>query len=297
MSAEIAVVVNSRKVDKSTMSALKAAIAEHELSKVAWYSIEHGSDGAKAAAKAVRRGAEVVIVCGGDGTVRAASEALSGTKSVLAVVPAGTANLFATGLKLPSDPADVIAAVVAGASIRLDNGTCNGQTFNVMAGSGFDAAMIADAEDGKERWGTLAYVKSGIREARAREPFVATVRVDGDTLFEGEATCVLVANIGSLKAGVEAMPNASPVDGLLDVAVITANGAREWASLMVSALRHRQQSSSHALLSQGERISVKFDEKHRFELDGGCKGMAKKLDFVVIRQALRVCVASPASPN
>lgn len=90
-------------------------------------------------------------MCGGDGTVRAVSEALSGTKSLLAVVPAGTANLFATGLKLPSDPADVIAAVVAGASIRLDNGTCNGQTFNVMAGSGFDAAMIADAEDGKER--------------------------------------------------------------------------------------------------------------------------------------------------
>lgn len=291
MSGRIAVVANGKKLDKSMHRALQAAIGDHDLGDVPWYSVDRGSDAAKAAAKAVRRGAEVVIVCGGDGTVRAASEALAGTPCAMAVVPAGTANLFATGLKLPTSPADVVAAVVAGSTTTIDTGTCNGRAFNVMAGSGFDAAMIADAEDGKERWGTLAYVKSGIREARRREPFYATVKVDGDMMFEGDVTCVLVANIGSLKAGVEALPDASPTDGRLDIAVVTASGTREWAGLMVSALRKRQRWSGHAHLAQGTKVTVAFSGKHRFELDGGCKGSAKRLEFIVQPGALRVCTS------
>ena len=289
MNERIAVVVNSAKLDKSTRHKLRAALADHDLGDSPWYSIERGADAATAASKAVKRGAQTVIVCGGDGTVRAASEAIAQSDASLAVIPAGTANLFATGLHLPTDPHDVIAAVVSGRTMSIDSATCNGRAFNVMAGSGFDAAMIAGAEDGKTRWGTLAYVKSGIHEARKREPFHATVTVDDEAVFEGLATCVLVANIGSLKAGVDALPEASPTDGRLDLAVLTAAGAKQWAGVMVSALRGRQQFSDHAHLSQGTTISATFNSKHRFELDGGCKGRAKSLKFQVKPSSLRVC--------
>ncbi len=291
MNSRVAVVANTSKLGGKQHRELRGALVTHGLDDAAWYQVDKGRRAAEAAEKAVKRGADVVVVAGGDGTVRAASSALVGTDVAMAVVPAGTANLLASGLHLPPTSDEVIAAVVAGHTVALDSGTCNGRTFNVMAGSGFDAAMIDAADDGKERWGTLAYVRAGVREARHRQPFAATVAVDGDTVFEGEVTCVLVANLGSLKAGVDAFPDADPHDGLLDVAVVTAAGMREWAALMARAVRGSQRWSGHVQFGRGSGVDIRFADRHRFELDGGCKGTAKHLEFGVRPGALRLCVS------
>ena len=108
-------------------------------------------------------------------------------------------------------------------------------------------------------------------------------------MFEGPASCVLVGNIGTLKGGVEAFPDASPTDGLLDVAVVTATGLQAWAGLMVSAVRGRQHLNGHAHLWQGREISVTTKTKHRFELDGGVKGRSDTFDFDVVPASLIVC--------
>lgn len=140
----------------------------------------------------------------------------------------------------------------------------------------------------------LAYVRAGAKEARGREAFEARVDVDGDTVFEGAASCVLVGNIGTLKGGIEVFPDGSPTDGSLDVAVVTATGLRAWAGLMVSAVRGRQQLSGHADMWAGSKISVRTNAKHRFELDGGVKGTDKRFDFEVVPSSLIVC-APPAT--
>ena len=100
---------------------------------------------------------------------------------------------------------------------------------------------------------------------------------------------MLVGNLGTLKGGLEAFPDASPTDGVLDLAVITAAGVRDWAALLIAAARHRQHATSHAHLWQGREIGVEFSSKHRFELDGGVRGRAKQLDFVVQPQSLTLC--------
>ncbi len=157
--------------------------------------------------------------------------------------------------------------------------------------------MVDGADAGKERFGMLAYLRAGVREARRREPFEATVTVDGDELFDGEATCVLVGNVGTLKAGLEAFPDASVTDGLLDVAVLTAAGVREWASVMVAAVRHQQRTAAGVQLAQGRTITVELDGKHRYELDGGMKGRAKKLQLEACPASLTLCapLVTPAS--
>ena len=177
-----------------------------------------------------------------------------------------------------------------GATRRLDTARCNDLAFAIMAGTGLDAAMIDAADDAKERLGTVAYVRAGWREARQREPFEVSVTVDGNLLFEGSATCVLTANIGSLKGGLDAFPAASPEDGLLDVAVVTAAGLRAWGSLMLSAVRGTQADSDHVHLARGARIKVKLADRHRFELDGGMKGRARRLDVRVVPASLSVVV-------
>ncbi len=175
-----------------------------------------------------------------------------GTDAALAVYPTGTANLFASAMKFTDDPAALVEVVRGGDRRTIDTGTCNGLTFNIMAGTGFDAAMIDSADDDKERLGMVVYVRAGVNR-RVREAYDMRVEIDGERVFEGSASCLLVANIGTLKGGMEAFPDASPTDGILDVAVVTAAGLKAWTGLMVSAVRGRQHLSGHAHMWSGRR--------------------------------------------
>jgi YegS/Rv2252/BmrU family lipid kinase len=289
----VAVVANTKKLAKADAGRLKDALRRSGLDRTKWITIEKGSAATKATAKALDRGADVVLVCGGDGTVRAASQALVGADAALAVLPTGTANLFASAMNFPDDPAELVELIRGGERRTIDTGTCNGLTFNIMAGTGFDAAMIDSADDDKERLGMVSYLRAGVKQAREREAFEMRVEVDDKNVFEGSASCVLVGNIGTLKGGVEAFPDASPTDGVLDVAVVTATGLRAWTGLMVSAVRGRQHLTRHAKMWSGRSVSVLTDSKHRFELDGGVKGTAKKFDFQVVPGSLVVCAPHP----
>jgi diacylglycerol kinase (ATP) len=289
----VAVIANTQKFAKKDARSLRRALADAGIDDVYWREVERGSDAKKAAHKAMKHDAQTVVVCGGDGSIRAAAEALVDTPTALAVVPCGTANLFATGLGLPTGIDDIVKAIISGGRRTIDSATCNGLTFNVMAGSGFDVAMLAQAEDDKERLGTLAYLRAGVHQVRRRKMFRAKVTVDGNTFFEGEATCVLVGKLGSLKGGIKTFPDASPTDGQLHVAVVTAVGMREWAALMAKAVVRKQQSSSHAEMGAGTAVEVTFKDKRHFELDGGVKGKAKTLDFEINPRSLVIC-AMPA---
>jgi YegS/Rv2252/BmrU family lipid kinase len=285
----IAVVANTEKFVKKDAARLRSALAAAGFEDVLWVNVMKGSEAKPAAAKAVKRGATTVIVCGGDGSVRAASEALVGTPVALAVVPSGTANLFATGLELPTDIDEIVEVIVHGDRRSIDTAVCNGQTFNVMAGVGFDVAMLSEAEEKKEQLGTLAYVGAAVRETRKRKMFDTKVTVDGNDFYDGEASCVLIGNTGSLKAGLKAFPDASATDGRLHVAVFTAVGIRQWASLVVTAALRKQEWSGKTEIGEGTEVTVKFDKKRRFELDGGVKGKAKKLGFEIRPRSLIVC--------
>jgi len=289
----LAVITNAKKLAPADRKRLRAAIEDAPFAKVEWFPIQKGSAAKDAAAKALADGADIVLACGGDGTVRAAAEALVGSESALAVMPTGTANQFASAMSMPSDVKDILSLLASGQTRTIDTGRCNGMTFLVMAGIGFDAALIDAADDDKERLGMVAYLRAGAKEARQRRPFPAKISIDDDKVFDGDASCVLVANIGTLK-GFEAFPDAVPTDGTLDAAVVTASGVRDWAGLMVSAIRHKQHLSGRADLYAGKTITVRTPKKHRFELDGGVKGEAKKLEFEVVPSSLIVCAPSVA---
>ena len=113
------------------------------------------------------------------------------------IVPAGTANLLATDLGIPQDIEAAVDIALHGRRRAFDLGAVNGERFAVMAGVGFDARMIRDADSSlKARVGRAAYVWTGARNLGA-DAVPTTVTVDGTAWFEGDATCVLVGNVGN----------------------------------------------------------------------------------------------------
>jgi diacylglycerol kinase family enzyme len=216
---------------------------------------------------------------------------LAGSDVPLAIIPAGTANLFATNLGIPSDIEAAVAVGLHGARRRLDLGRFNGERFAVMAGAGFDAAMIRDAGDGslKERLGRVAYVWSGSENLRSK-PFRANIEVDGASWYKGKASCILLGNVGTLVGGVEAFEDARPDDGRLELGVVTAEGLLEWGRMIARAAVGPADKSPLAHTTKVRSVKVKLNRKILYELDGGDRTKVKAFKVKVEPSAVTVCV-------
>ena len=235
--------------------------------------------------EAIESGADIVVACGGDGTVRACLAPLSGSATALGIVPLGTGNLLAGNLGIATG-LRAGEGVGRGQRREIDLGRVNGEAFAVMAGSGFDALMIRDANDTlKSRIGTAAYVLSGMKNLRA-DLVHTKVTVDGDDWFEGRTAMVLVGNFGEVSGGIQVFPDAAADDGKLDIAVMSASTLRDWASIAWRLLRRKPQRFELARRAQGASIVVEHDEARPYELDGEDREPTARLEFAVEPRAL-----------
>ena len=238
----------------------------------------------------VDQGVDLLFVWGGDGTVQRAIDALAGSPVTIAILPAGTANLLATNIGLPEDLEECVRIGLHGARRSLDLGKINGEHFAVMAGAGLDAMMIRDAGAGlKDRVGRIAYVWAGARNTRA-EPVKMAIDVDGTTWFRGAASCVLVGNVKDVLGGLSVFPDAAPDDGRLDIGVVTADGAWEWARTMGRAVVGDVRGSPFVQTTTGRSFEVRMKDRTLYQLDGGDRKRVKKLKIKVKPGALTVCV-------
>jgi YegS/Rv2252/BmrU family lipid kinase len=255
-----------------------------------WREVPRSRKAPKQVRKALAWGAELVFVWGGDGMVQRSAGVLAGSDAALAIVPAGTANLLARNLGIPADVEAAVAVGLAGVRRRLDLGRLNGEPFAVMAGAGFDGAMIAGADGRlKDRLGRLAYVWSGARSLR-REPFGVRIAVDGADWYDGKASCVLVGNVGRLFGGLEAFDGARPDDGSLELGVVQADGVVQWLRTLARASVGGASRSRYTRTTRARSARVRVDRKVPYELDGGDRGTVRKLRIDVLPGALTVCV-------
>jgi diacylglycerol kinase (ATP) len=245
--------------------------------------------------KALADGAETIFAWGGDGTVQRCADAMAGSDARLAVIPAGTANLFASNLGIPEDIADAVGVGLHGREKRLDLGKMNGEHFAVMAGAGLDARMLRDADGGpKETFGRLAYVWAASKNLRT-EPFKARIAVNGDLWYDDDASCLLFGNFGALFGGLEAFDSASPEDGLLEVGVTHAESLGQWARTVARTAIGTVEKSPFVQVTKAKRIDVELDRKVPYELDGGDREEVKRLKVKVKPQALTVMVPEGTS--
>jgi diacylglycerol kinase family enzyme len=235
----------------------------------------------EAAASAVAAGSGIVVIAGGDGTVRDAVGPLGGTGIPLAILPCGTGNLYATAVGIPRSLDAAVDLVRAGTpaphdvgSVRLvpPAGEATDTTFVVACGTGFDARLIeATSREAKRRYGVAAYLLSASRLLGHLEPLPTVITVDGER-SEVESVVVLVANCG------EAIPGRlrprlpiEPDDGLLHVFVLPQGGVlggiRGALELMLAESRGVSPSGA-AMRLAGTRVRVEVTPPGPTQVDG-----------------------------
>jgi YegS/Rv2252/BmrU family lipid kinase len=286
-----AVVLNPTKLndDEAFRKTVRRVMDEHGWDEPLWLETTPDDPGEGQARSAVSAGADLVLACGGDGTVTACAEGVTGTGVPLAVVPLGTGNLLARNIGLPAGPDEALAVALTGVRQPIDVGRVNGELFVVMAGLGLDARMLSGASEPlKKRLGWVAYAVAAVRHLGDR-PVRVTVSADGGRPRRMRASTVVVGNVGWLRGGLPLLPDARPDDGQLDAVVVTAAGLTRWLAVAVDIALRRP---AHGRLYRVTftRLTVTLEQEQPWELDGEVMGSARQLSVEAQPGALLVCV-------
>ena len=162
----VAVIAHRKKHLGGGLIELRDRLASQGIDTPLWFEVDKSRKAPKRARLALEQGADHVLIWGGDGMVQRCIDVLAGRGATIGILPAGTANLFATNLGIPRDFDGALDVALHGTLRALDVGVINGEHFAVMAGTGFDAEMIKEADRGlKDRFGRAAYVWTGAKAA------------------------------------------------------------------------------------------------------------------------------------
>jgi YegS/Rv2252/BmrU family lipid kinase len=260
-----------------------------------WVEVPKSRFAPKQVKRALAEGADLLFVWGGDGTVQRSIDAMAGSETPLAILPAGTANLLATNLGIPQDIEQAVMIGLRGERSKFDVGRFNGERFAVMAGAGFDAAMIGQADGTlKDRLGRAAYVWTGSQNLRVK-PFKAKIEVDGAPWYAGPASCVLFGNVGRLFGGVEVFHGARPNDGRLELGVVNADSITDWMRAIARTAIGQSERSPLVQATTAQKIKVKLNRKVLYEVDGGDRAAVRSFKVRVEPRAITVCVPKKRS--
>lgn len=224
----------------------------------------------------------LVLVAGGDGTVREVAEYAGriGSNRELGLVPLGTGNLLARNLGVPLGLQPAIAHALSTPARPLDLGWVDVEragaslperfAFTVMAGFGIDAQMIAETDDDlKSKVGWLAYVESLGRAVSGSDVVDFALTLDGGDEQRDRAHTLVIGNCGTLQGGLTILPDADPRDGILDMLVVRAEGVAAWLeTLRTVALEHDAASAEALDREQFQELTVELPTPLLFEVDG-----------------------------
>ena len=248
-----------------------------------------------------QRGASVVAVAGGDGTLMCASQGLIGTNTALGILPCGTMNVFARELGIGSRRFDIALRAMQG-SLRqeVDIFAINGKPFLQVAGVGPDARVIElISPQLKKHMGAAAHVITGLKVATENPPIITLTLPDGTT-YQG--TQIIMGNGKRYGGEAHLFANASYDDGRLDAAIIDQESLGilfEVLGLIVSQGADKHNISEFTTLCRLKECRITAEGNVAYHLDGDYAGSinpGEELHIEKLPEKLKVCIPADSVP-
>ncbi|MXG90124.1 lipid kinase [Nocardioides flavescens] len=298
--SEVALVVNAAsRRGRDALDRTRALLAAARVERVRTHAVLSGAELGATLDRVVAEGPGLLVVGGGDGTVGAAAHRVSGTDTVLGVVPLGTANDFARTLEVPPDPTAAVAALLSGRVADVDLGRVEDasgrHTFLNVASLGLSVGVTAMLTPGlKRRLGPAAYPVATLRAYRHHAPFSARLSFPGGDhppLVLDDLMQVAVGNGRHYGGGNSVAPNASIDDHLLDVYAVERGRLRDHVSIARLLKDGRFVEHERVTHLTTRAVRIETDEPLPVNLDGEVSATTP-LTSTVDRNALRVVIPS-----
>lgn len=244
-------------------------------------------DGEALTAEAADRGTDVVIACGGDGTLNEVVNGLDGRDVPLGVVPLGTANDFARQTGIPEDANHAMDVILRRKPVRIDTASMNGRRFLNVSTGGVGAEATAETPaDAKASLGPLAYAITAVRKLAENLQRRATF-VSAGFALDVEFLAFAVGSARVTGGGNIMTPDASVTDGLLDLCVIEAMSRRDFARLTLRVKKGEHLGFPGVHYAQLPWMKVTSPDPLNVNLDGEgveakvCDYRARRADLLV----------------
>ncbi len=235
------------------------------------FETTHAGHASELTREAIEDGYNIVTAVGGDGTINEVVNALTGSNVALGIIPAGTANLLASELKIPTDIKKACKIICQGTQKQIDTLQINEHIYTVTASAGFDAHVVkeVDDENAKSIWGALSYVLIAFREIYRYPHHRIKIRTEEGKVMSVYA--LFIQNARTYATGYPLSPKSKLDDGVFEVLIIPTRNLFKLISYNTSKTKR----SHYMELNNVKALEIK--SHHAIQTDGDfiCKGPAK----------------------
>ncbi len=242
--------------------------------------------------EAVANGHKIIVAAGGDGMVNDVAMGVYKTDATLGIIPMGTGNVVARELGIPLDPVAAIQLLAEGGDIRpIDLMQINERIYLSHVGCGLYTVSIENTTpENKQRFGRVAYIAKAIQQIGQAESYMFDLKIDGAS-HTIEGSQLMVTNMA--ESGIDTVswgPTIVPDDGVLDVLVLTATTAAEFARLLGDVLRGKHEESAE-IKHLHARQTIEFSNTEKLMLYGGGREIGDgAITITLLPRALPVLV-------
>lgn len=243
------------------------------------------------------RNYDAVVASGGDGTVAAVCYELRYSGIPVLAFPAGTANILTLNLASPLEPHALAKLVKSGKTLDFDLGEMDVADrsfgFAIMAGAGYDAAIMHDAKPNKRLLGPMAYFSAAVTNPMP-EVSKFTITIDGETI-EREGLGILLVNFSKIQFDISVTHENEPRDGAFDVVILKAENAFGLIPAVIAGLLDRGgdfPDRSDALeIHRGSNIEVSADPPMQVQYDGEATELTTPFSARILKGATKLFIS------
>jgi diacylglycerol kinase (ATP) len=255
------------------------------------YATKGKGDATKEAKEASKKGFDLIVAAGGDGTIYEIINGLAQQEKrpKLAILPLGTTNDFARAIGVPKNLTKALELISENKTKKVDVGKMNHRYFINIAGGGALTELTYETPIAlKTALGQLAYYIKGIEKLPSLRPFTLTIEANGKKWNE-EVLLFLVANSNSVGGFERLAPGARIDDGLFDVFVLKKCNIADLARVMTLLMRGEHIHDTKVLHFQTDKLNVSTPDEILINLDGELGGTTP-CEFELLKNHIEIIV-------
>lgn len=231
-------------------------------------------------------GYDIVVACGGDGTVNQVASVIAHSEMALGILPLGSGNGLARSNGIPMDLIKALKVIERGSYKQIDGAKINDSPFFCTAGIGFDAHIAHEFAMSTKR-GFATYFNKTVKSFFAYKPNYYTICIDGKKI-ETKAFLVTVANSGQWGNDVYIAPKAQLNDGWLNISILKPFSTSSLPLIGIKLFLKKIDTSSKVISDKGKKIEIEFDGELPVHFDGEPMLVKSKLIVHIMPLALRI---------